>query len=188
MNKDKTYDVWQKILDSTRLKRRRIGIGLKTITPRIIESLKKASEYVDIVIVGEENSQFESVKSLDLVPLIQMAKDGRLDAIVRGNFDALEAYNSIKEVLGHTEGILEINLFKLNGVNMIDENARGIFCVLPVSFINDRTFEDKIKSIDLHLDFFKKIGISPKLGILAPGKPIDIVENVPEVSAGLKEA
>lgn len=181
-------DFWQNVLNIAKANRKKIGIGIKWTTPKILESLEKARAYVDVVVVGEEVEGFESVKSENPEPLMQMAKDGKIDGLVRGNFDAVEAYNAAKKILNHEDAILEINFFKLNGVNMINEHARGVFCILPVSFTNERVMEDKVKSIDLHLEFFKKIGMIPKLGILAPGKPADIAENIPEVTAGLEEA
>jgi|GEM_PF-1641353 len=185
---EKNQDLWQKIQDKAKEKRRTVAIGINNVTPRIVESLKKAEEFVDVVVVGKEIEGFKSYKSDNPELLFQMAKDKKVDAIVRGNFDALDAYNAARKVLNHEGSILEIVLFKLNGVNTINENATGIFSGLPGSFVNERSLYDKIKSIDMHIEFYKKIGLEPKLGILGPGKMIDVLDNVPEVNQGLAEA
>ncbi len=156
--------------------RKRVGIGIKTMTSRIAASIEKAREQVDVEI-------FDNAESLILA-----AKNKSVDAVVRGNLDAVEAYDAVRKILAHEGSIFEVNLYRLNGVNMIDEQAKNVFCILPVSFTNERTVQDKISSIDEHLKFFKKLGITPKLGILAPGKPQDISAGVPEVTAGLEEA
>ncbi len=181
-------NLWEAIQAAASEKRRRVAIGINKITPKVVDSLNRAKRYVDIVVVGKKMEGFDSIECDNLTPMIQMAKDGTVDAVVRGNFDALDAYNALKEVFNIQSGILEINFFKLNGIKMIDDSKQGVFCLLPASFVNERTYEDKIKSINLHLDFFKKIGIEPKLGILGPGKLIDKQENIPEVTAGLEEA
>lgn len=184
----KEVDFWQTILNTAKQKRRKIGIGINKVTPKVIESLKKAEEYVDVVVVGKKIEGFECVESDSVEPLIQMAKDKKFDAIVRGNFDALDAYNAVHKILGIKESIFEVTFMKLNGVKTINENVSGVFSILPGSFVNDRTLFDKIKSIDLHIDFYKEIGFTPKIGILAPGKPVDIMDNVSEVNQGLAEA
>lgn len=188
MNKKNQQNFWEVALNTNNKKKKRVGIGLNKLSPNIIKSITKAKKYADIVIVGKKIKGFECIESDSIEPLIQMAKDKKIDAVVRGNFDAVDAYNAVSKVLNFKDSILEINFFKLNGVNMIDNTCSGVFCLLPVSFTNERSVKDKIRSIDLHLDFFKKNKITPKIGILAPGKPADKKSGVPEVTTGLKEA
>lgn len=180
-------DIWQRAMAAVQTGRKKIGIGIRNVTPRIVDSLRRASQYVDVMVVGQHVRGFECVESNTIEPLVQIAKDRKVDGIVRGNFDALDGYRAVKTVLGHKGSIFELNAFKINGIKSIDEYASGTFCLLPVSFANERTVEDKIRSIELHLQFFKKIGVTPRIGLLGPGKPSDKQENVPEVDAGLQE-
>ncbi len=180
-------DIWRRALEAAQTDRKRIGIGIGYVTPKIVDSLHRASEYVDVIVVGQNIQGFECVESSSIDVLVQMAKDRQVDGMVRGNFDALDAYRAVKTILGHKGSIFEINVFKVNGIKTVDEHASGAFCLLPVSFVNERTVEDKIRSIELHIQFFKKIKLTPRIGILGPGKLSDRQEGVPEVAAGLAE-
>lgn len=171
-----SQEFWDKVKSTAKANRKKIGIGIKTMTPQIRHSLDLAQEYVDVKVFDN----FEE--------LVQAAKDKGIDGMVRGNFDAVEAYNAVKKILAHAGPVLEANFYKLNGVNLVDPDAKGVFCILPVSFTNERNLEDKIKSIDLHLELFRELELTPKIGVLGPGKPEDISANVPEVTEGLKEA
>lgn len=171
-----SQEFWEIIKSITKASRRKVGIGLKTMTPQIQQSLDSAQEYVDVVVFDNFND------------LLRAAKENKIDGVVRGNFDAVEAYDAVGQILRHEGPILEANFYKLNGVNLIDPSAEGIFCILPVSFTNERTLADKIRSIELHLELFKKLKLIPKIGVLGPGKPEDVSANVPEVTEGLNEA
>lgn len=189
MKNSKTENnLWDQVLARAREERMKIGIGINKITPNIIKSLERAKEFVDVVVVGKEIDGFESIIADSVEPLIELAKLKKVDSIVRGNFDAIDAYSALKKSLKIDGGILTINFFKLNGVKMLNDSVEGVFCLLPTSFVNERTLQDKIKSIDLHLEFFKTIGLVPKIGVLGPGKLADINEGVEEVTQGITDA
>ncbi len=169
-------------------KKNRIGIGLAKVTPRIESSLRLASEFAEIIIIGNPVDGFESIESNSINPLLEMVRDGKVDGMVRGNFDALVFYNAIREVLGHEGAIREVNLLQLNGLKMIDEERKGIFALVGVSPSNERTTDDKIEQIDRHIEFFEQYNVDPKIGLLSAGKPDDIKEGIVEVSVTIEEA
>lgn len=186
--KDVTIDLWNFFLEKAKAKKRKIGIGINRVTPRVVESINKVKNIADIVVVGKKIDGFECVESNSIEPLMEMVKKKELDGFVRGNFDALEAYNGFRKVFNFKGSIREIGLFKLNGVKMINEKISGVFALLPASPSNERTTIDKIRSIDLHIKFFQDFGITPKIGVLSAGKPIDIEEAIPEIDKTLMEA
>jgi len=188
MSKKKEMDLGDYIEQMSKKKKNKIGVGIAKATPRVRKSLQSVAKVVDITVVGEKVPGLKHVASKTIDPLIEMVRDRQVDGMVRGNFDALDFYNAVHDVLQHEGPILEVNLIKLNGIKMIDEEKTGIFAPIMASPSNERTCADKMRQIDLHIEFFEKYGITPKIGLLSAGKPVDIEEAIPEIDKTLTEA
>ncbi|MEO6077344.1 MAG: hypothetical protein ABIP54_00985, partial [Candidatus Andersenbacteria bacterium] len=85
------------LVNSLSLKRKnRVAVGVLHDYPISIESLEKVKDEVEIVIVGPKRiGNFEFIESTDARDLIRLAKDRKVDAVFRGNFDAVDVYEAI---------------------------------------------------------------------------------------------
>ena len=174
------------ILEEAKKEKRTVAIGLERVTDNIVKSIKKAGKYVDIITVGKAVNGIKNIEG-DSHTLVQLLKDKKVDGIVRGNFDAVKMYEAFRDLF-NVSFISQIQLFLLNGVRSIDEEKKGLFTIVPVSFSNERTIEDKIRTINLSIELFRSLKIDPKLGILAKGKPEDRSEGIAEINKSLDEA
>ncbi|MFH1890418.1 MAG: hypothetical protein ABIJ91_02545 [Candidatus Kuenenbacteria bacterium] len=85
---DNLQNLAQMILDQAKKQKRKIGISILRPIPETVESLKKASEYADITIIGAKVDGFENIIEEDQEKasqiLIRLLKDKKVDGIVRG--------------------------------------------------------------------------------------------------------
>jgi predicted methyltransferase MtxX (methanogen marker protein 4) len=172
-----------------RQKRRRIGVGLMTHHQRSLESLEKIRELIDLVIVGPQKiSGFDCIQSDDARVLVRLAKDGLVDGIFRGNFDAVALYDAIHDVLSFAGPMIQVAPFVVRGIKTIQEDLTRLVCILPVSPSNDGLLATKIRTIDANVAFFESMGVRPRIGILSAGKPSDILEGCANVDKTLTDA
>ena len=170
-------------------KRNKIAVGVLHDYPLSVKSLQKAKKDMDIVVVGPKKIPgFECVKTSDAKVLVQMAKDKEVDAIFRGNFDAVDLYDALHEVLGFAGSVVNISPAIVRKINTIDENLNGLRCVVPISPANYKGVASKIRDIDANINFFESLGVKPKIGLLSAGKPSDVMEAIPEIDRTITEA
>lgn len=159
-------NIQNRILELAQLKKQRIGIGIKKATPNIIVSLVKASEFADIVVVGEAADNFESkvVEEEKIEPtLVDLLGDGSIAGIVRGQGDAYRLRDCICKKFNY-------NISNIFDVPII-EHPDHDFIFVPCSNSQGWTKEQKIQLVDVSLEFLSKFNIAPKIGFLTAVRP-----------------
>lgn len=83
----------EKVLKLVQERKAKIGIGLLKPTESVIDSMKRASEYVDIVTVGAEVKGFENFKAnQENIEEVECEKllSGEIEGLIRGQADAFK--------------------------------------------------------------------------------------------------
>ncbi len=170
-------------------KKNRIAIGLLHDYPLSIKSLNDAKEFIDIIVVGPKAIEgFECIESQDAHTLIHLIKSGNVDAVFRGNFDAVELYNAIRNVYSFHDSLMSITPVLIKKINSITDNINALVSLLPISPSNYKGVASKILNIDSNIRFFKAFGITPRIGLLSAGKPSDVLEGIPAIEKTITEA
>ena len=145
--------VAEKIVNST--KNRIILVG----THGIIESLKNNTRKLD--------SELEFIADSDPAKYLtrELFEQQSLDAIIRGGLGSSEFIKKIKNY-GNYE--------KINRLALLETNSGKQFFFAGVGIDEINNFDQKLELMQNSIDFFKKIGITPKIGILSGGRQSDI--------------
>lgn len=170
-------------------KKNKIAVGVLNDYPLTIDSLKKAAKYVDLVIVGPKKIPgFKCIETSNPEVLVKLAKDKKVDAVFRGNFDAVALYDAIHSVLNFTDPLTMISPMVVKKVTGINDDLNAVISMIPFSPSNDKSLSVKMLNIDANISFFESFGVTPRIGILSAGKPSDILEGIPAVDKTLTEA
>ena len=143
----------EKIVNST--KNRIILVG----THGIIESLKNNTRKLD--------SELEFIADSDPAKYLtrELFEQQSLDAIIRGGLGSSEFIKKIKNY-GNYE--------KINRLALLETNSGKQFFFAGVGIDEINNFDQKLELMQNSIDLFKKIGITPKIGILSGGRQSDI--------------
>lgn len=181
--------VYQRILRLSKAKKNKIAVGVLHDYPVSVAALKKVKRYMDITVVGpKEIKGFTYVHSTNANDLVRLATQKKVDAVFRGNFDAVEVYDALHAELKFTHSVEMVAPVVLRGVRSIKERMDKMVTVLPVSPSNDGVLYNKIKNIDANIAFWESFGVKPVIGILSAGKPTDIMEGIGAIDKTLTEA
>lgn len=181
--------VYTHISTLAKKRKNKIAVGVLHDYPVSVAALKKVKRYMDITVVGpKEVKGFRWIKSTDARDLVNLAKTKKVDAIFRGNFDAVEVYDALHTELKFKGSVQMVAPVVLRGVKSIKERMERMVSVLPVSPSNDGALANKIKNIDVNIEFWESFGVKPKLGFLSAGKPADIMEGISTIDKTLTEA
>ncbi len=149
-----------------RERRARIGIGLSNPSREIIEGLRSAKDFAELVVVTNSTSVegFEVVESCSPEEdLIRLLRSSEIDGAVRGNVSAARTMRAISSVFDIT--VRRMALIEIGG---------WAFFLAPVGIDEGDTLEDKL---DLAIDgalFIQSLGIKPKISILSGGRFEDV--------------
>jgi len=143
----------EKIVNST--KNRIMLVG----THVIIESLKNKTRKLD--------SELEFIADSDPAKYLarKLFEQQSLDAIIRGGLGSSEFIKKIKNY-GNYE--------KINRLALLETNSGKQFFFAGVGIDEINNFDQKLELMQNSIDFLKKIGITPKIGILSGGRQSDI--------------
>ncbi len=157
----------QVFLNQAKRQRRKIGIGIIHPESEIIESIKRGSEFADIVIVGTELNGFDCFATKDDQEgsrvLVQLLKDKRIDGLVRGQLKDSVTLNTFMEVFNkqipHNRKQCPVVL----------ENSDGTVSTVLVSgsIYHGHFLEDKIYEAERTIKYMENFGIRPKIGIMS---------------------
>lgn len=159
------------ILERAKKQRRRIAIGItRTDHPQIVESLKRAKEYADVVIVGKEIEGFRCIpiESNEAIgrKMVQMLKTGEIDQFVRGQIDDFGCVDEFKKQyeIDPKEKRLDLALL---------EDLKGHqFFLTMCSNPDGQTLEDKLRFADGSTEWLKsEFKIKPKVAVMACCRP-----------------
>jgi len=179
----------EKFTELARLKKRKIGIAILRPIPETVSSLKKASEFADLVVVGAKIEGFENIieenddKASEI--LINLLKEEKVEGIVRGQVK--DSYT------------LDV-FFKKFNKEPIPSNRKVAAAVLQkgdynfvvsgCSVYQGMTLEDKIYETERLIKYMRDdLGIDPKIavmGILRPSSKHGKFEMLDDIS-GISE-
>lgn len=161
------HKIFPKIEAVSKRKRNRVGIGILRDSEEVRKSLKKGTEYANIVVVGKHKIKgFETVALGEISEteyskaLIKLLEDGKVDAIVRGQVKYGEFEKTFKAKYGYASdnGMLAL---------MQDIFGRQWFYTSADPFDKSEVPEHKIDLIEKSVHYMELYGIKAKVGVLA---------------------
>lgn len=173
----------QQILRKAKKRRRKIGIAIMRPIPQTLASVKKASRFADLTVVGAKVRGFPNIVASDpdvaSGVLIDLLKDKQVDGIVRGQVK--DSYTL--DVFFHK--------FKRNPIPSnrkvclsIMQKGRYCFFASTVSIYHGMTLQDKIWEVEKIIAHMKNdFGIAPKIGIMSSLRPTSKVGKYPSLDA-----
>lgn len=163
--------------------RAKIGFGLLKKDDEIIQSLNKAKEFADIVIVGPK--ELQEVEGFECVlvdnpeeKLAKMLYQGEVDGIVRGTIDDFKTFEAYQKLVGEerTKDMKELGILE-------DAFSRQFF-VSEASNPGGWTKKEKIHNVEGIIEFMKELGMEPKIGTIA-GTRHDTYERKKDIKEGI---
>lgn len=164
-------DIAKKFLDQAKKQKRKIAITILRPIPETIKSLKKASQFADLVVIGAKVDGFENIveKNDDKASqiLISLLKEKKVDGIVRGqvkdSFTLDEFYRQFgRESISSNRKICPIVLRKRDYALVVS----------TCSVYHALTFEDKIYEVERIIKYMKEdLGIEPKIAVMGILRP-----------------
>jgi len=149
----------------------RIGLGIGKISEKLIKSAQDASEYADVVLVGNE-TEIKAIKAIginleiihsDEAPkkLVELLLSGKIDGAVRGTLSATKTLSELKRSL---------NIKKLYRVALLETANGKPFFLAPVGIDEGNSIDDKVELVKRAAEHFRRLGVKMKVGILSGGR------------------
>ncbi len=146
----------------------RIGLGIGKIPEGFIKSAEDAGEYAEVVLVGDEELIRATGTRLEIIhstepsgKLIELLSGGEIDGAVRGTLSATKTLTALKGSLG---------MKKLYRVALLETAEGTPFFLAPVGIDEGNSVEDKVELVKRGVEYFKRLGIQAKDGILSGGR------------------
>lgn len=163
-----TPNILSEIEKKARNNHARIGLGIGKISKEIIRSAEAASDYADVVLVGDGKAIKETGTGIEIIhstepskKLVELLVAGEIDGAVRGTLSATATLKKLKSAL---------KIKKLYRVALL-ETAEGVsFFLAPVGIDEGNSVENKIELIKRGVEHFRRFGIEAKVGILSGGR------------------
>ncbi len=178
-----TKDIPSLFLERAKKQKRKIAIAIKRPIPETVDSLKRASEYADLTVIGAPVDGFNNIVEPDEDKasgvLIKLLKDGEVDGIVRGqvkdSYTLDEFHRQFgKEPLPSNRKIAASILHK----------PPYTFCATTSSIYQGLTIEDKIYEVERTIRWMREeIGLEPKIGIMSSLRPTSHIGMYPSLDA-----
>jgi len=173
-------------LDQAKKQKRKIGIAIMRPIPETIKSLKKASKYADLTVVGAKVKGFENIiepdqdKSSEI--LIKLLKEKKVEGIVRGqvkdSFTLAEFFKQFEMAPIPSSHKVYVGIMEKGDYN---------FFISTSSVYQGLTLEDKIFEVERIIRHMKEdLGVKPKIavmGILRPSSnrgQYQLIDNISE--------
>ena len=163
----------EQILEKAKARRAKIGIGLIDPSPEIVDSLKRASEICDVVVIGSKVEGFDHVEATEdnlAEKQMEALKSGKVEGMVKGHGDAYKFMDEVARMGNYDRS-------KIPGVAMFqDAHGRG-FIWTSLSHGEGWTKAHKILSVDGAINILKDFGLDPKIGFLTWVRPGSVGRN-----------
>ncbi|MFA6254751.1 MAG: hypothetical protein WC675_01805 [Patescibacteria group bacterium] len=158
-------------LEQAKKQKRKIGIAIMRPVPETIKSLKKASKYADLVVVGAKVKGFENIVEPDQDKaseiLIQLLKEKKVEGIVRGQVK--DSYTL--EVFFKQFQMTPIPSSHKVYVGIM-QKADYSFFITTSSVYQGLTLEDKIFEVERIIRHMKEdLGVEPKIAVMGILRP-----------------
>lgn len=152
--------------EKARARHARIGIGIWNADEGLIASLQSATEYADLLLVGEPgcdcNLDYISTKE-PWKDLIELLATGEIDGAVRGN---LPAGRTMKALATEFDiKVKRLALLELSG---------WAFLLGPVGIDEGETISDRLDLVIEGTKFLRNLGVSPHVAVLSGGRMEDL--------------
>ncbi len=151
--------------DSARARHARIGIGIWKADAQLIASLQSATEYADLLVVGEPGCDC----ALDYVAckepwkeLVRLLAEGEIDGAVRGNLPAGRTMLALAEQFQIR--VRRLALLEISG---------WAFLLGPVGIDEGETAEDRLELLLGGAKFLQEMGLLPRGAVLSGGRMED---------------
>ncbi len=164
-------DILKIIHDCATSNHARIGIGVGSKNPgEVVKGAEKASEFADVVLVGREEDlrgfNLEVAYSEDPPrTLVELLASGEIDGAVRGSLGSKTTLGVLKERFG---------LERLYRVSLLISSNGAPFFFAPVGIDEGETIADRLVLAEKGCGFIKRLGITPRVGVLSGGRFDDI--------------
>lgn len=158
-------------LERAKTSRRKIAIAIMRPVPETIASLKKASEYADLTVIGAKVDDFNNIIEEDQekasVELIKLLKEGKVEGIVRGQ---------VKDSFTLDEFHRQFNKEPLPSNRKVCpgilEKGDYSFVTSTISIYQGMTLEDKKYEVDRIIRYMKEdLHLEPKIGVMSSLRP-----------------
>ena len=152
--------------EKARARHARIGIGIWDADPELIASLQSATEFSDLLLVGDPCCDC----TLDYVSakepwdeLVRLLDEGEIDGAVRGNLPAGRTMRAVAERFNVK--VKRLALVELSGWS---------FLLGPAGIDEGETIMDRLALVLEGAKFLRQLGISPKVSVLSGGRNEDL--------------
>ena len=152
--------------EKARARHARIGIGIWNADAELIASLQSATEFSDLLLVGEPCCDC----ALDYVStdepwreLVRLLDEGEIDGAVRGNLPAGRTMRAVAERFNVK--VKRLALLELSGSS---------FLLGPVGIDEGESILDRLALVLEGAKFLQQLGISPKVSVLSGGRNEDL--------------
>jgi predicted methyltransferase MtxX (methanogen marker protein 4) len=161
------------------LKKPKIGITILRPIPETIDSLKRASQYAELTVIGAKIDGFTNIVEEDpdkaSVILIDLLKTGQVDGIVRGQVKDSFTLDEFHRQFGKAP--LPSNRKIAPGIL---EKGEYSFVVSTCSIYQGITLEDKIYEVERLIKYMKEdLKVEPNIGIMSSLRPTSHVGQYP---------
>ncbi|MDD3041923.1 MAG: methanogenesis marker protein Mmp4/MtxX [Methanosarcinaceae archaeon] len=154
--------------------RAKVAMGIRSPTPKLLESAKKAQDqgFARVVLVGDLEEIKKIGTELEVVDsrepektLIELLVSGEVDAAIRGTAKASGTLSNLKEALG---------LEKIYRLTLLLTAGGTPFFLAPVGIDEGNSLGDKLKLVTLGAEHIRRFGVEPEVGVLSGGRLEDV--------------
>ena len=159
-------DFVKSLQDRARSRHARIGIGIKNLDADLISGLEAATEYADLLLVGDPccDCALDYITPEDpATELVDLLARGEIDGAVRGNISASKAMRALSRKFD----------IKVRRMALLDLNGWAFF-LAPVGIDEGETLSDKLNLVLDGAKFLQRMGISPTVSVLSGGRVEDV--------------
>lgn len=143
-------------------KRRTLAIGIWRPEPKVVDSLRLASGYADLIVVGSKIDGLNCIPTKDddeaSHKIIALLKEGKIEGFVRGQVKDSYTHKIYLETFNLTEP-----KYKICPATITKEESW--FTISSCSNYNALTLEQKIAEVERTAKWLEGLGVKPKIGI-----------------------
>ena len=162
-------DFVKSLQERARSSHARIGIGIQNPDADLIGGLEAATEYADLLLVGDPccDCALDYTTPEDpATELVELLARGEIDGAVRGNVSASKAMRALSR---------RFNI-KVRRMALLDLDGWAFF-LAPVGIDEGETLSDKLNLVMDGAKFLQRMGVSPAVSVLSGGRVEDVGRN-----------
>ena len=166
MTSDGAFDAF--VRDQAAAGRRRIGIGILRPEEAIVESLTRAQTRCEVVAFGQAVAGVRSVTTgTPEEALVAALAAGELDAVVRGQADALALRQCLMERFAYGPA-------DIKDLGVVKDNLGRVFIPCPISHTQGWTVEQKLALIAEAVKLARLLHLPVKVGVISGARPGEV--------------